>query len=126
MTTHFDLPLDELRIYRPDLPEPADLREFWQATLDDAQAHDLDATWTPYESSLRTVEVFDVRFSGFGGQRVAAWLLLPRHRSGPLPCVVQYAGYGGGRGLPHESLTWSAMGFAHLVMDIRGQGSSYR
>jgi cephalosporin-C deacetylase len=124
MTTHFDLPLDELRDYRPELPEPADLRDFWQTTLDDAQNHDLDVTWTPYESPLRTVDVFDVRFNGFGGQRVAAWLLLPRQRSTPLPCVVHYVGYGGGRGLPHESLTWSAMGFANLVMDTRGQGSA--
>ena len=125
MTTHFDLPLDELRGYRPDLAEPADLRQFWQATLDDAHTHDLDVTWTPYESPLRTVDVFDVRFGGFGGQRVAAWLLLPRQRSAPLPCVVQYVGYGGGRGMPHEWLTWSAMGFPHLVMDTRGQGSTH-
>ena len=125
MTMHFDLALDELRSYRPDLTEPADLRDFWATTLDDAQAHDIDVTWTPYESPLRTVDVFDVRFSGFGGQRIAAWLLLPRQRRDPLPCIVQYVGYGGGRGLPHEWLTWSAMGFAHLVMDTRGQGSAH-
>jgi cephalosporin-C deacetylase len=125
MTTHFDLPLDELRGYRPDLPEPTDLRGFWESTLAEARAYDLDVTWTPYESPLRTVDVYDVRFSGFGGQRIAAWLLLPRHRSAPLPCVVEYVGYGGGRGLPHEWLTWSAMGFAHLVMDTRGQGSAH-
>jgi cephalosporin-C deacetylase len=50
-----------------------------------------------------------VRFGGFGGQRVAAWLLLPRHRPAPLPCIVQYVGYGGGQSA-HEWLTWSAMG----------------
>ena len=44
MTTHFDLPLAELRDYRPDLAEPADLREFWQTTLDEAHAHDIDVT----------------------------------------------------------------------------------
>jgi cephalosporin-C deacetylase len=125
MTTHFDLPLDELRDYRPDIAEPTDLRQFWQSTLDDASAHDLDVTCIPYESPLRTVDVIDVRFSGYGGQRVAAWLLLPRHRPAPLPCIVQYVGYGGGRGMPHEWLTWSAMGFAHLVMDTRGQGSTH-
>jgi cephalosporin-C deacetylase len=125
MTTHYDLPIDELRTYRPELAAPADLREFWLAPLEDARVHDIDVTWTPYESPLRTVDVFDVRFSGFGGQRIAGWLLLPRHRDAPLPCVVEYVGYGGGRGLPHEFLTWSAMGFAHLVMDTRGQGSTH-
>jgi cephalosporin-C deacetylase len=125
MATHFDLPLEELRTYRPVLTEPTDLRAFWKATLDEAAAHALDATFTPHESPLRTVDVLDVRFSGYAGQRVAAWLLLPKQRSAPLPCVVQYVGYGGGRGLPHEWLTWSAMGFAHLVMDTRGQGSDH-
>jgi cephalosporin-C deacetylase len=39
--------------------------------------------------------------------------------------VVEYVGYGRGRGLPHERLTWAAAGYAHLVMDSRGQGDQY-
>jgi cephalosporin-C deacetylase len=38
---------------------------------------------------------------------------------------VEYVGYGGGRGLPHERNLWAAAGYAHLVMDTRGQGSSW-
>src|SRR5262249_25841328 len=51
------------------------------------------------------------------------WLILPRHRSGKVPCVVEYIGYGGGRGLLVERLLWASAGFAHFVMDNRGQGS---
>lgn len=36
--------------------------------------------------------------------------------------MVQYIGYNGGRGIPYSWLTWSALGYAHLVMDNRGQG----
>lgn len=36
--------------------------------------------------------------------------------------MVQYIGYNGGRGIPYAWLTWSALGYAHLVMDNRGQG----
>lgn len=61
-------------------------------------------------------------FRGWGGQPVKAWLMLPKARSGPLPAVVQYIGYNGGRGIPYSWLTWSALGYAHLVMDNRGQG----
>jgi cephalosporin-C deacetylase len=43
----------------------------------------------------------------------------------PLPAVVEYAGYGRGRGLPHERLTWPVAGYAHLLMDNRGQGDQY-
>ncbi|WP_030041175.1 acetylxylan esterase, partial [Streptomyces resistomycificus] len=34
-------------------------------------------------------------------------------------------GYGRGRGLPHERLTWVNAGYAHLLMDNRGQGDQY-
>jgi cephalosporin-C deacetylase len=118
----FDLPLDQLRAYRPELPEPADFDEFWARTLTGAREHDLKAELTPVDALLPGVRVFDVRFSGFGGERVAAWLLVPATASGPVPCVVQFIGYGGGRGRPHEWLLWPAAGYAVLVMDSRGQG----
>jgi cephalosporin-C deacetylase len=118
-----DLSPDQLATYRPDLAVPPDLAGFWAATIEQASAAGVDAVFEPVDAGLRTVEVFDVTFTGFGGQRVHAWLRVPAARSGPLPCVVQYIGYGGGRGLAHENLLWSAAGYAHLVMDTRGQGS---
>ena len=39
--------------------------------------------------------------------------------------MVEYIGYGGGRGFPLDWLTWSSAGYAHLVMDTRGQGSAW-
>jgi cephalosporin-C deacetylase len=66
-----------------------------------------------------------VTFSGFAGQPIRAWLLLPKHRLGRVPAVVEFVGYGGGRGLPTQWLTWAAAGYAHLVMDTRGQGSEW-
>jgi cephalosporin-C deacetylase len=35
---------------------------------------------------------------------------------------VQFQGYSGGRGLPHENNLWALAGYAHLVVDTRGQG----
>ncbi|MFE6892493.1 acetylxylan esterase [Streptomyces sp. NPDC057694] len=118
----FDMPLDRLREYRPAPEEPADFDAFWRKTLDDTARHPLDARFVPYETGLTTVDVYDVTFHGWGGQAVKAWLLLPRGRTGPLPAVVQYIGYNGGRGIPYSWLAWSALGHAHLVMDNRGQG----
>jgi cephalosporin-C deacetylase len=119
-----DWPLERLREYRPDRDEPADFDDFWTATLDEARAAASPATFTPYDAGLATVDVFDVTFSGFAGQPVRGWFLLPRGATQPLPCVVDYLGYGGGRGLPHEWLLWSAAGYANFVMDTRGQGSN--
>lgn len=120
----FDLPLDQLREYRPALDEPDDFDLFWEKTLAEARAHDLGTVFEPVDTGLANVEVFDVTFNGFGGQPVKGWLTLPAGATEPLPAVIQYIGYGGGRSYPHKHLLWPAAGFAHFIMDTRGQGTS--
>jgi cephalosporin-C deacetylase len=118
----FDLPLDQLRDYAPALAEPGDLDEFWTSTLGEAREHDIDVRVERAASPLRLVESYDVSFRGHGGQRVSAWLHLPAGCSEPPPVVVEYIGYGGGRGLVHEHVGYALAGYAHVVMDNRGQG----
>src|SRR6185503_11598571 len=99
----FDFSLNELQTYCPDREEPADFDSFWKSTLDEAQAFSLNATFEKVDYSLVAQETFDVTFNGFGGQPVKGWLILPTQRdvrvkrASPLPCVVEYIGYGGGR-----------------------------
>ncbi|MFE7123543.1 acetylxylan esterase [Streptomyces sp. NPDC057617] len=121
----FDLPLDELRSYRSRSVEPADFDDFWTTTLAEARTHDLDARFEPVATGLSTVEVYDVTFAGFGGHPVKGWFVLPAGTREPLPVVVEFVGYGGGRGLPHARLLWASAGFAHFVMDTRGQGAAW-
>ncbi|HTX78360.1 MAG TPA: acetylxylan esterase, partial [Longilinea sp.] len=106
--------------------EPADFDDFWARTLEDSRSHPLDAVFEPVETGLKTIEVYDVTYHGFGGQPIKGWFLLPRDYAQPLPCVVEYIGYGGGRGKPYDWLLWPSMGYAHFVMDTRGQGSNWR
>lgn len=122
----YDLPLAELVRYQPPLTAPGDFDAFWTRTLADAEARTWEPRFEAYDAGLATVEAFDVTFAGFAGQPVRAWLLLPRHRREPLPGVAQFIGYGGGRGLPFDWLLWPSAGFATLVMDTRGQGSTWR
>ena len=121
----FDLPLEELETYRPARSEADDFDAFWARTLEEARRFPLDVVFEPVDFGLATVETYDVTFRGFGGHPIKGWFMLPRQRSGPLPCVVEYIGYGGGRGNPYFWLLWSAAGYAHLVMDTRGQGSMW-
>jgi cephalosporin-C deacetylase len=115
---------EQLRTHRPELTLPADFDAFWQKTLAEARSHSgaVHTARVTKQHLLSTVEVDDVRFPGWNGEPVAAWLLRPRGAEGPLPVVVGYAGYSGGRALPTEHLLWSAAGYAHLVVDSRGQG----
>jgi cephalosporin-C deacetylase len=121
----FDLSLDELKTYRPARTEPADFDAFWKFTLEEARAHPLNATFERVDYGLSAQEMFDVTYAGFGGQPIKGWLILPVGAQQPLPCVVEYIGYGGGRSLPIDWLLWSSAGYAHFIMDTRGQGGAW-
>lgn len=121
----FDLSPDQLREYKPERTEQPDHDAFWASTLAESRALASPPVVTPIDVGLRTVDTFDVTFSGYGGQPIKAWLILPAHRTGPLPAVVEYIGYGGGRGFPTDWLIMASAGYAHLVMDTRGQGSGW-
>jgi fermentation-respiration switch protein FrsA (DUF1100 family) len=67
----------------------------------------------------------DVSFS-VKGTAVSAWLYLPQHQSGPVPCIVMAHGLGGTKdaGLePYAARFWEA-GFAVFAFDYRHFGAS--
>lgn len=120
-----DLVQPQLGAYQSAVVTPDDFAAFWEATIAEARAIGGAVKLEPAETTLSLVEAFDVTFPGFGGHPVKGWLVLPKARSGPLPLVVQFVGYGGGRGFVHEQLHWAASGYAYFRMDTRGQGSSW-
>ena len=120
-----DLIQPELGAYHSAVQTPGDFSAFWESTLAEARAIGGAVSIVPVETTLKAVEAFDVTFPGFGGHPIRGWLVLPANRNGRLPLVVQYLGYGGGRGFPHEQLHWAASGYAYFRMDTRGQGSGW-
>lgn len=121
----FDFPLSELRCYSPTVREPADFDEFWSATLAQARVVGQPVTREPVAGQLKLVNVEDMVFPGYGGEPIHAWYLRPALAEADLPVVVEFIGYGGGRGLPHELLAWPNAGYAYVVMDTRGQGANW-
>ena len=121
-----DLPLAELRSYAPDVAEPADFDSFWSEQLAAVRAAARAPEFTAASTPIRHADVFDVTFSGFAGDPVKGWLLVPHDPAPRGAVVVEYIGYGGGRGDPLDWLNWSCAGYVHLVMDTRGQGGGWR
>lgn len=119
----FDLPLEELRAFKPEVREPEDFDAFWAQTLAESRAAGGEVVAERIDTPLPNVDIYDVTFPGFRGQPIKAWYSRPAGVDDDLPVVVQYQGYGGGRGLPFEHTFWPSAGFAHLMMDTRGQGS---
>src|SRR5262245_11831231 len=116
----FDLTLAELEAYDPPRTEPADFDAFWASTIAASRERAAPPRFESVASPLRTIDAQDVTFSGFMGQPIKGWFLAPRGATEPLPTVVEFIGYGGGRGVVLDWLAWASTGYAHLVMDTRG------
>jgi cephalosporin-C deacetylase len=122
----FDLPLAELRERRIETEEPPDLSQWWARRLSQARAAARPPSATKYEPDVYgALDVRDVEFSGAGGDRIRAWYLRPSGADAPLPVVVTFIGYGGGRGLPLAHSLLPSLGYAAFVMDTRGQGGRW-
>ncbi len=119
-----DMPLEALHAYRPELPAPDDLETFWDATLNEARAAATAPRITPADAPLKALRIEDLTFSGFAGDEIRGWIVRPPGDE-VLPAVIEYIGYGGGRGLPGERVNWANAGYVHVIMDTRGQGSSW-
>lgn len=119
-----DMPVEQARRHTTDVVAPQDLWEFWEATLSESRAKATAMTSSPTATGLTQVTTEDIRFSGFAGDRIAAWLHRPVGVEHP-PVVLRFWGYGRGRGLSHEVPFWTNAGYAVLAVDMRGQGGQH-
>ena len=75
----YDLPLEQLREYRTSTQEPEGLDDWWARRIEAARALARPPVLTPHQPRLYDpVEVYDVEFSGGGGDPIRAWYLRPR------------------------------------------------
>ena len=116
----FDKPLAELQTYVPPLTREPDFDSFWEQTLAQAAKIPLQAEFKPLEYPLRNAQIFDVRYTGWNGARIAAWYIRPGG-AGPFPALAVYHGYSGSKGQPHSYFSWVLQGYAVIAVDTRGQ-----
>lgn len=117
-------PLSELEKFAPGPNFRPDFNSFWDNTLKNYLATNLEAVLTKVDSPITAFETYDVTILGFNSDPIKGWFIKPKNSNKDLPCIVMYDGYGGGRGLLNEWLFWPSAGYAILVMDTRGQGAS--
>ena len=121
-----DMPLEQLRQYKPSLYREADFEQFWRSTIGEAVAQPLNGELIPYNLGARGVECYALRFDGYQSPataqpgRLAGWYLRPDGR-GPFPGLAVYHGYSGRGTRPLDLLPFAAQGIAVLSMDCRGQ-----
>ena len=115
-----DMPLEQLRQYKPTLYRQEDFESFWESTLAASDKQPLNAELIPYDLHARGLEAFAVRFDGFGGGRLAGWYLRPDSR-GKFPGLCVYHGYSGRAPRPLDLVHFAAQGMCVLSLDCRGQ-----
>lgn len=119
-----DFPVEELLKYKPEIQEEKDFDKFWSDTLTKTRSYPLNAEYKEIKKLFETVRVYDVTFAGYNGQSIKGWYIRP-NTDKKVPAVLEYIGYGGGRGLPHDWLLFASAGYGHFIMDTRGQGSAW-
>src|SRR5688572_2941023 len=120
-----DMPLEQLRQYKPSLYREGDFESFWETTSAEAVRQPLNAELIPYDLPAKGIICYAVRFDGFKGPaqqggRLAGWYLRPDAR-GKFPGVCVYHGYSGRGTRPLDMLALAAQGMCVLSMDCRGQ-----
>jgi cephalosporin-C deacetylase len=115
-----DMPLDQLRQYKPSLYREEDFDFFWSDTIKEVLKQPLHAELIPYDFPAKNLDCFAVRFEGFGGGRIAGWYLRPTQR-GKFPGVCMYHGYSGRGARPMDMISLASQGICVLSMDCRGQ-----
>jgi len=115
-----DMPLEQLRQYKPALYRQPDFESFWESTTAEAIEQPLNAELIPYNLPLVGLQAYAVRFDGFAGGRLAGWYLRPTSR-GKFPGVCMYHGYSGRGARLLEMAPFAAQGMCVVSMDCRGQ-----
>lgn len=122
MVQQYDLPLEELREYKPRPTKQPDFDGFWLKTLEELAAVPVEYRLTPYPSyPARGIKVYEISFSGYNNAHICGYLALP-DSPGPHPGLVTYHGYNwGAEGNVHDAANWALHGYATLHMLVRGQ-----
>jgi len=119
----FDMPLEELKNYKPDLTKESDFEDFWDKTIEESKAQPLNAKLNPVDYPVEQVKVYDLFFDGFKNSRIYGRYVLPKEvsKDNKVPVIVMYHGYNWNNVVISNVLSFSLMGYGVLLVDVRGQ-----
>jgi cephalosporin-C deacetylase len=117
----FDLPLSELKTYKPIQTKEADFDAFWESRVTESTHQPLNIEMKQREYCIKGVEVFDVYFDGFRNSRIHAVYVKPENMSDPKASVVLFHGYNWNNLTPIAALKYTIQGIPVLMVDVRGQ-----
>ena len=120
---YLDGKIKELEAYLPPVTKRPDFDVFWEETLRITKANPLRPELVKVDYPSAYVDVYEISYSGFDETRIYGWYIVPSFlKKDKYPCLVQYHGFGGDRGMASDHMQWALMGMAVISVDCREQG----
>ena len=116
----YDLPLEQLKTYLPELTKEPDFNEFWANTKRELATVPMEYHLSPLDYPVRGVEVYELLYKGLHGANICAYFAKPVGE-GPFSAVVQFHGYNWGPHSLNEAVTTALNGYIAATMLVRGQ-----
>lgn len=121
--TFLENEIKELSEYKPSLTKREDFDLFWKDTITKARTVPLEPKVEKYDYPSSYVTVYDITYNGFDDTRIHGWYIVPSFlKEDKYPCIINYHGFGGSRGVPSDFMMWVMMGMAVISVDCREQG----
>lgn len=121
MPQPYDMSLEELKKYKPELTRQPDFAEFWDRTRKELDGVERKYSLEPYEYPARGVKVYRVTYSGFNHADIDGWFAVPE-APGKYPGIVAFHGYNWAfDGCIHDTVNLALHGYGVLQMLVRGQ-----
>jgi cephalosporin-C deacetylase len=117
-----DMPLAELEKYQGRNPRPEDFDAYWDSGLAEMRSVDPKIEIVPVDFEQPIANCFDLWFTGVGGARIYAKLLIPKKLDTKAPAIVGFHGYSISSGEWSDKLAYVANGMVVAFLDCRGQG----
>jgi len=116
----FDLSLEELRGYRPDMTKKRDFDTFWDEKINESNSQPLHCEVKGVEGIDPTILHEELYFDGFRNSRIRVRVLsLKQNRSSKL--LVHYHGYAWNFNSVSDYYKYVYLGFTVALVDVRGQ-----
>jgi cephalosporin-C deacetylase len=116
-----DLPLEQLKVYKPPLTRRSDFKNFWDSNKKLSEEQPLNPVLKRLEYPVKKLEAHLLSFEGFLDKTpISSWFIKPVGK-GPFPALLILHGYGGHRGTISDHLGWILQDVAVMAIDIRGQ-----
>ncbi|MBT2661616.1 acetylxylan esterase [Bacillus sp. ISL-45] len=117
----FDLPIEELKKYKPELTRRTDFHSFWESRIVENKKYPLNIEVKERSYPLKEIKVYDVYFDGFRNSRIHGVYISPAKDHVEKPAAVIFHGYNWNTLQPHYAFKHVIQGTPVLMVETRGQ-----